>query len=102
MLLALSAIYGAGLAVTGSSTAALITDLSDRSRYGAAHGLFGTIFDIGDALGPIAGGLIAARLGYERTFRLSGGLVLALALLFGAISPRWIGRRRFESPSHSR
>jgi predicted MFS family arabinose efflux permease len=55
--------------VTTSSTAALITDLSDRSRYGAAHGLFGTIFDIGEALGPIAGGLVAARIGYARTFQ---------------------------------
>ena len=45
-LLGCSAAYGTGLAITTSSTAALITDLADRSRYGAAHGLFGTIFDV--------------------------------------------------------
>lgn len=89
VLLTMSAIYGAGLAVTTSSTAALITDLSDRSRYGAAHGLFGTIFDIGDALGPIVGGLVAARIGYARTFQTAALGALALAMTFGAIAARW-------------
>jgi len=31
-----------------------MTDLARRARYGTAHGVFGTIYDIGDALGPIA------------------------------------------------
>ena len=88
-LLLVSATYGAGLAITTSSTAALITDLSDRGRYGAAHGLFGAIFDIGDAIGPIAGGIVAARLGYALTFQAAGALVIALAILFGVISRRW-------------
>jgi DHA1 family multidrug resistance protein-like MFS transporter len=91
-LLACSAIYGAGLAVTTSSTAALITDLSDRSRYGAAHGLFGTIFDIGDAAGPIAGGFIAARFGYDTLFYSAAALASTLALLFALAS------RNFKSP----
>jgi MFS transporter, DHA1 family, multidrug resistance protein len=88
-LLLASAVYGAGLAVTTSSTAALITDLSDRSRYGAAHGLFGTIFDVGDALGPIAGGLIAARVGYEATFQVAAAFVVLLAIVFAVTSRSW-------------
>lgn len=88
-LLALSAVYGAGLAITTSSTAALITDLSDRSRYGAAHGLFGTIFDIGDAAGPIAGGFIAGAFGYVTLFYAAAALALLLALAFGVLSRRW-------------
>ena len=88
-LLLISAVYGAGLAITTSSTAALITDLSDRSRYGAAHGFFGTIFDVGDALGPIAGGVVAARVGYERTFQAAALTVTLLALAFWALSRRW-------------
>ncbi len=106
-LLALSALYGTGLAITTSSTAALITDLADRpvpskprdgsgrrvegSRYGAAHGLFGTIFDVGDALGPIAGGLVAGRFGYHTLFYGSAALALCLALIFGIGSRRWSG-----------
>jgi MFS family permease len=88
-LLMFAAIYGGGLAVTTSSTAALITDLSDRSRYGAAHGLFGTIFDVGDALGPIAGGVVAARLGYSATFQIAGAAVAMLAILFAVMSRGW-------------
>jgi MFS family permease len=88
-LLVFAAVYGGGLAVTTSSTAALITDLSDRSRYGAAHGLFGTIFDVGDALGPIAGGMVAARLGYGATFQIAGVAVVMLAVLFAVFSSRW-------------
>ena len=88
-LLVVSALYGAGLAVTTSSTAALITDLTHPSRYGAAHGLFGTIFDVGDALGPIAGGMMVAVFGYARTFQAVAGLVIGLAGLFWLASRRW-------------
>ena len=57
-------VYAAGVAMTTSATSAYITDLSRRARYGAAHGVFGTIYDIGDALGPIAAGLLVAAVGY--------------------------------------
>jgi MFS family permease len=88
-LLVVSALYGAGLAVTTSSTAALITDLTHHSRYGAAHGLFGTIFDVGDALGPIAGGIMVAVFGYARTFQTVAVLVIGLTGLFWLASRRW-------------
>lgn len=88
-LLAVSALYGAGLAITTSSTAALITDLTHRSRYGAAHGLFGTIFDVGDAIGPIAGGIMVASIGYARTFQAAGSLVVGLTALFWIASQDW-------------
>lgn len=88
----LSMIYGAGLAITTSSTAALITDLSDRKRYGAAHGLFGTIFDVGDALGPIAGGFVAANVGYAALFRTAAGVALLVAVVFAVSSRRWMIR----------
>jgi len=44
-------IYAAGVATTTAATSAYITDLTWRARYGAAHGVFGTIYDVGDALG---------------------------------------------------
>jgi MFS family permease len=81
--------YGTGLAVTTSATSALVTDLARRARYGAAHGIFGTIYDIGDALGPIAAGFIVAGLGYRRTFQLIAGIALALAGLFAYRSRAW-------------
>ncbi len=37
---------------------------------GAAHGVFGTIYDVGDALGPIAAGILVPPWGTSACFRL--------------------------------
>jgi MFS transporter, DHA1 family, multidrug resistance protein len=66
------AIFGLGMAIVTPSTMALVTDLCKVGHYGAALGVFGTIWDIGEALGPIlAGRLIDA----------SGGLEVSTAYL---------------------
>ena len=62
-LVAAVVVYAAGVATTTSATSAYITDVTRRARYGAAHGVFGTIYDIGDALGPILAGLLVAGVG---------------------------------------
>ena len=87
-------IYGVGVAITTSATSAYITDLTRRARYGAAHGLFGTIYDIGDALGPICGGLVASRAGYGAAFQLAGAMAATIALVFGYASRDWQSSRR--------
>lgn len=74
------AAYGAGVGVTTSAASAHITDLSARTQYGAAHGVFGTIYDVGDAIGPLAGGLLAGALGYRLMFR----CLAAVAVVFAA------------------
>lgn len=79
-------LYAAGVATTTSATSAYITDLTRRSRYGAAHGVFGTIYDIGDALGPLVGGLLVASIGYARTFQLMALLALAAAVVFAVLT----------------
>ena len=68
-----------------------MTDLTRRTQYGAAHGLFGTIYDIGDALGPICAGLLVASAGYAIAFQLTGAVALTVAVLFGWASRRWEG-----------
>jgi MFS family permease len=78
--------YAAGVAVTTGATTAYITDLTRRARYGAAHGVFGTIYDIGDALGPIAAGLLVAGLGYASMFQLMSAVALVTALAFAVAS----------------
>ena len=40
--------YAAGVATTTAATSAYITDVTRRARYGVAHGVFGTIYDVGD------------------------------------------------------
>ena len=81
--------YAIGVALTTAATSAFITDLARRAHYGAAHGVFGTIYDIGDALGPIAAGLLVARVGYAHTFQIMGSITLAAALLFTLCSRQY-------------
>lgn len=88
--LALSAAaYGAGLSMTTSATSAYVTDLTQRARYGAAHGIFGTIYDVGDAFGPISAGILVAWIGYRQTFRVMAAVVLLFAAAFAWTSRRW-------------
>jgi MFS family permease len=82
VLLAAVVAYAAGVAATTAATSAYITDVTRRARYGAAHGVFGTIYDTGDALGPIAAGLLVASLGYARMFQIMGLAGFTMAAVF--------------------
>ncbi|MBI4476264.1 MAG: MFS transporter [Acidobacteria bacterium] len=75
-------LYAIGVAVTTAATSAFITDLSRRAQYGAAHGVFGTIYDVGDALGPIAAGVIVASFGYARMFQVMAAVALLVTATF--------------------
>lgn len=76
------AVYAAGVATTTAATSAFITDVTRRARYGAAHGVFGTIYDVGDALGPIAAGILVAAVGYARMFQILALVGLTMAGVF--------------------
>lgn len=78
--------YAAGVATTTAATSAFITDVTRRARYGAAHGVFGTIYDVGDALGPIAAGLLVATVGYARMFQVMALVALTMAVVFSFLS----------------
>jgi MFS transporter, DHA1 family, multidrug resistance protein len=78
--------YAAGVATTTAATSAFITDLTRRARYGAAHGVFGTIYDIGDALGPIVAGVLVAVVGYTHMFQIMAVVALTMAIAFSVAS----------------
>lgn len=78
--------YAAGMATTTAATSAYITDVTRRARYGAAHGVFGTIYDVGDALGPIAAGILVATAGYARMFQILSIVGVTTAAAFLACS----------------
>ena len=86
-LVAVVVAYAGGVATTTAATSAFITDHAG-GRYGTAHGVFGTIYDVGDAFGPIAAGLLVAGVGYARMFQIMAGgalmMVIAFALLSGS------------------
>lgn len=85
--------YAAGVATTTAATSAYITDITRRARYGAAHGVFGTIYDMGDALGPIAAGVLVAMVGYARMFQVMAALGLTMAIAFAVASQAFAKNR---------
>jgi DHA1 family multidrug resistance protein-like MFS transporter len=85
-LFAAVVLYAAGVATTTAATSAFITDVTRRARYGAAHGVFGTIYDVGDGLGPIVAGVLVAAVGYTRMFQIMAMVALTMALGFSMAS----------------
>jgi MFS transporter, DHA1 family, multidrug resistance protein len=61
-------LLGVGVGAVTPVTNALIADLASTRRLGAAMGVFGTIWDIGEAAGPMIAGFLIGDLGYARTF----------------------------------
>ena len=78
--------YAVSVAVTTAATSAYITDVAPKARFGAAHGVFGTIYDIGDAGGPLVGGLLVQAWGYTPTFQLMAALAAVTAIAFTWLS----------------
>lgn len=89
-LLALSMAFGLGTGMVTPSTTAMIGDLVTRGDFGAAMGLFGSLWDTGHASGPLVAGVLIASLGYHTAFLIIALVVLAALLLFlvGWRSPR--------------
>jgi MFS family permease len=61
-------LLGVGVGGVTPVTNALIADLSSARRLGAAMGVFGTIWNIGEAAGPMIAGFLIGDLGYATTF----------------------------------
>ncbi|MBI4340184.1 MAG: MFS transporter [Chloroflexi bacterium] len=89
LLVVEGALFGLGMAVVTPATTALVADLSKAGGHGAALGVFGTIWDMGEALGPILVGVLigtfaAAANAYLPTFTVVSGVMLVSALVFAA------------------
>jgi len=82
ILATLAILFGLGEAFVTTSTGALVADLAKRESLGAAMGVFGTIADTGQALGPIIIGVLLAKIGYLAAFSLLSGFLLAWTGLF--------------------
>jgi MFS family permease len=86
VLLLLALVYGFGFATATAPTSALITELVPRDFIGTSTGFLDTVMDIGQTIGPIAGGFIlGSSLGYFGLF-LSPTIVLLAACLILILS----------------
>lgn len=73
-------VLGVGVGAVTPVTNALIADLSSARRLGAAMGVFGTIWDIGEAAGPMIAGLLIGGLGYAATFDVLAAVIAVVTV----------------------
>jgi len=80
LLCGLTLIFGLGESMVTSSTAALVAEMTKARGFGTSMGVFGSLWDIGHATGPIATGFLLTRLSYVPAFGL-----ISLTLLIATI-----------------
>ena len=73
-------LLGLGVGAVTPVTNALIADLASARRLGAAMGVFGTIWDIGEAAGPMIAGFLIGALGYAATFDVLAAITAAVTV----------------------
>ena len=90
-----SAMLGIGVGAVTPVTNALIADLASARRLGAAMGVFGTIFDFGEAMGPIVAGFLIGSMGFTATFDVLAAMTLAatVMLAFAVKEPKPVNDR---------
>jgi MFS family permease len=81
-LAAIVPLLGLGVAAVTPATNALIADLVAARRLGTGMGVFGTIWDIGEAAGPILAGVLIGQIGYGLAFDAIAAIMAAVALVF--------------------
>jgi MFS family permease len=83
VLLLLALVYGFGFAAATASTPALITELAPCEFIGTSTGFLDTVMDVGQTIGPIAGGFIlGTSFGYFGLFLSPTIVLLAACLVF--------------------
>jgi MFS family permease len=73
-------VLGLGVGAVTPVTNALIADLASARRLGAALGVFATIWDIGEAAGPMIAGFLIGGLGDAATFDVLAAIIAAVTL----------------------
>lgn len=88
MLIAARAEQGLGAAIMLALTIASVSEAVPQERIGRAMGLLGTMSAIGTALGPSAGGVVAAAFGWRSIFLLNLPLGIAAFVLVWRHMPK--------------
>ena len=78
-------VLGLGVGAVTPVTNALIADLALARHLGAAMGVFGTIWDVGEAAGPVIAGFLIGGLGYAATFDVLAATIAAVTVTLIAL-----------------
>jgi MFS family permease len=95
VLLAVSALFGLGMAVSTVATTAYVADVAKGEEIGASMGALSSIMDIGHSAGPLVTGMVIAAAGYASGFLVSAVLAAVVTVVFAA-SVAGPGRRSGE------
>jgi len=85
VLLVLATAFGLGEAIVTSSAAAMVADFCEEGNIGSAMGVFGTLFDVGHASGPILAGILIGISGgqdFRASFAFISIVLILSALVF--------------------
>lgn len=85
-VLLLSVLFGLGLSISQGATQAIVADLAPPGSRGGALGLMSTIMDIGQAVGPVATGLLVGIGSYRAGFLGAACVLLAATLVFFGVA----------------
>jgi MFS family permease len=81
-------LFGVGLASFAPTMMSFVADFSPATHLGRSYGWYTLAIYGGMSLGPAAGGLMAARLGFQPVFMASGIIIFALFVMVFFFMPR--------------
>lgn len=93
-LIAARAVQGLGAALLTPQTTAFIALLFPRERRGAAYGMWSGVAGLGTITGPLLGGVIVTRYGWEWLFFLNVPVGVVCLALVAVLVPGHAARRR--------
>jgi MFS family permease len=89
-------LFGAGLAAFAPGMLSLVADVMPANRLGQAYGWYTTAIYTAMTLGPATGGYLAKVLGLLQVFAVSGGLLVAVAVLALLVLPQGAPRHKTD------
>jgi len=94
LLCTITMVFGLGESMVTSSTAAMVADLTKSKGHGTSMGVFGSLWDVGHASGPIATGFLLGRMEYVPAFASISAVLLVATIMFQmyVVEPRKINR----------
>jgi MFS family permease len=81
-LLAAALVFGLGESMVTSSAIAMVAEMTRTRGHGTSMGIFGSLWDIGHAAGPIATGFLLTNLDCLPSFGVISAVLLMAAVAF--------------------
>jgi len=88
LLIIVAIIFGLAEAIVTTSTVAYVAEVASAERLGASLGVFGTIADTGQALGPIIIGVLLTYISYFSSFLIISLFIILWTIFYAAMQIR--------------